>query len=200
MNRFTGLATGMSASDLSATRVLACLLLFCLLFCSVAAAQDAAPAKPSEATQEELEQKFSEKLSGATLVGQFTVSDMNDGKPLAQDKYQLGKVYKLPNGLWSFEARIQYGEHDVKLPLALPVKWAGDTPVISVTKVAFPGLGTYSARVLFYDDSYAGTWNGSTHGGEMWGKIVKADAAKAAETPAEEKANNKAENADKAEK
>src|SRR5690606_28550966 len=120
----------------------------------------------------ELEQKFSEKLSGATLVGQFTVSDMNDGKPLAQDKYQLGKVYKLPNGLWSFEARIQYGEHDVKLPLALPVKWAGDTPVISVTKVAFPGLGTYSARVLFYDDSYAGTWSGKTHGGEMWGKIV----------------------------
>ncbi len=190
MNRPVGLASGMSA-----TRVLACLL----LFCSIAVAQEAAPAKPAEPTQEELEQKFSEKLSGATLVGQFTVSDMNDGKPLAQDKYQLGKVYKLPNGLWSFEARIQYGEHDVKLPLALPVKWAGDTPVISVTKVAFPGLGTYSARVLFYDDSYAGTWSGSTHGGEMWGKIVREDAAKAAETPAETKPTDNAEKDDKAE-
>ncbi len=140
-------------------------------------ADDDAPSKPAEPSQEELEQALAEKLSGATLVGQFTVSDMNDGKPLAQDRYTLGKVHKLPNGLWSFEARIQYGDHDVKLPLALPVKWAGDTPVITVTKIAFPGLGTYSARVLFYGDSYAGTWNGSNHGGEMWGKIEKADAA-----------------------
>ncbi len=194
MNRPVGLASGMSA-----TLLLACLLLFCLLTCSVAVAQDSPPTKPAEPTQEELEQKFSAKLSGATLVGQFTVSDVNDGKPLAQDKYQLGKVYKLPNGLWSFEARIQYGEHDVKLPLALPVKWAGDTPVISVTKVTFPGLGTYSARVLFYDDSYAGTWSGSTHGGEMWGKIVREDVEKAAETAAEEKPTDKAEKPENAE-
>ena len=188
MTRLIGLASGMSAT----------LVLACLLFInSIAVAQDAPVTKPAEPTQEELEQKFSEKLSGATLVGQFTVSDINDGKPLAQDKYQLGKVHKLPNGLWSLEARIQYGEHDVKLPLALPVKWAGDTPVISVTKVAFPGLGTYSARVLFYDDSYAGTWSGSTHGGEMWGKIVKGDAAKAAEAPAEKKPTDKAEQVEK---
>jgi hypothetical protein len=159
---------------------LACLL---VLISSVATAQETA----GTPTQEELEKKLSEKLSGATLVGQFTVSDVNDGKPLAQDKYQLGKVHKLPNGLWSIEARIVYGEHDVKLPLALPIKWAGDTPVISVTKVAFPGLGTYSARVLFYDDSYAGTWSGSTHGGEMWGKIVKGDAAQPDAKPAETK-------------
>jgi hypothetical protein len=154
----------------------------CLVALSVTAmAQEKTPAKPAEPSQEELEKALSEKLSGATLVGQFTVSDVNDGKPLAQDKYQLGKVHKLPNGLWSIEARIVYGKHDVKLPLALPIKWAGDTPVITVTKVAFPGLGTYSARVLFYDDSYAGTWSGSNHGGEMWGKIVKGDAAKAEE-------------------
>jgi hypothetical protein len=153
-----------------------------------ALAQEKAPAKPAEPSQEELEKALSEKLSGATLVGQFTVSDVNDGKPLAQDKYQLGKVHKLANGLWSIEARIVYGKNDVKLPLALPIKWAGDTPVITVTTVAFPGLGTYSARVLSYDDSYAGTWSGSNHGGEMWGKIVKADAAKAEEAkPKDEK-------------
>jgi hypothetical protein len=174
---------------------LACLL----LICSLAAAQETTPAKPAEPTQEELEQKLSEKLTGAVLLGQFTVSDINDGKPLAQDKYQLGKVHKLPNGLWMFEARIQYGDKDVKLPLALPVKWAGDTPVITVTKVAFPGLGTYSARVLFYEDSYAGTWSGSNHGGEMWGKILKGDAAakaaeaKPAEKPAAEKEEKPAE-------
>jgi hypothetical protein len=152
-------------------RPLACLTL--LLLVSVAAhAQDTAQGIGNEPNQEELEKQFSEKLTGATLVGQFTVSDMNDGKPLAQDRYTLGSVKKLPSGFWQFETRIQYGEKDVKLPLALPVKWAGDTPVITVTNVAFPGLGTYSARVLFYGDSYAGTWSGKTHGGEMWGKIV----------------------------
>lgn len=54
---------------------LACLL---VLVSSVATAQDSG-GTPS---QEELEKKLSEKLSGATLVGQFTVSDVNDGKPL----------------------------------------------------------------------------------------------------------------------
>lgn len=126
-----------------------------------------------EPSQAELEKQLAEKLSGATLVGQFTVRGMNDDKPLAQDRYTLGTVKKLDNGFWSIEARIQYGDHDVKLPLALPVKWAGDTPVISVTNVAFPGLGTYSARVVIYGDSYAGTWDGKDHGGEMFGRIVK---------------------------
>ncbi|MEX0676400.1 MAG: hypothetical protein WD063_04960 [Pirellulales bacterium] len=142
---------------------------------SLAFAQ-AAPDKGAspEPSQEQLEKQFAETLSGATLVGQFTITGLNDDKPLAKDKYTLGTVKKLKNGFWSFEARIQYGNHDVKLPLALPVKWAGDTPVISVTSVAFPGLGTYSARVVIYGDQYAGTWSGSDHGGQMFGRIVKA--------------------------
>jgi hypothetical protein len=157
---------------------ISCIAFALLLLVPVSAgAQDAAKAAAEKAaaaqsSQEELEQQFSEKMTGATLLGQFTVSDMNDGKPLAQDRYALGAVTKLPNGLWQFEAHIQYGDKDVKIPLALPVKWAGDTPVITVTNIAFPGLGTYSARVLFYGDSYAGTWSGKTHGGEMWGKII----------------------------
>jgi hypothetical protein len=53
------------------------------------------------------------------------------------------------------------------------VKWAGDTPVISVTDVGVPGLGTYTARVVVYGDQYAGIWSTSdgSHGGQMWGKL-----------------------------
>jgi hypothetical protein len=142
------------------------------------AADADAGAKP-QPTQEELEQQFAETMSGATLVGQFTITGLTDGKPLKEERYTLGKVHKLKNGLWSIEARIQYGDHDVKLPLALPVKWAGDTPVITVTDVAFPGLGTYTARVLFYRGQYAGTWSGSTHGGQLFGKVIKAGEAEA---------------------
>ena len=148
--------------------------LVCLLaFASTAVAQAAPAGDAPEPSQEELEKQFAESLTGATLVGQFTVTGVNDDKPLAKDRYALGVVKKLKNGFWSFEARIQYGDHDVKLPLALPVKWAGDTPVISVTNVAFPGLGTYSARVVIYGDQYAGTWSGRDHGGQMFGRIVK---------------------------
>lgn len=148
--------------------------LVCLFaFAATAVAQDK-PDQAAQPSQEELEKQFAETMSGATLVGRFTVEGLNEGKPLSEDRYTLGTVKKLKNGFWSFEARIQYGDHDVKLPLALPVKWAGDTPVISVTNVAFPGLGTYSARVVVYGNQYAGTWSGSDHGGQMFGKIVKA--------------------------
>jgi hypothetical protein len=143
-----------------------------LVFAATALAQDA-PDKPAEPSREELEKKFAETMTGATLVGRFTVTGTADDKPLAEDRYTLGTVKKLKEDLWSFEARIQYGGRDVKLTLALPVKWAGDTPVISVTNVAFPGLGTYSARVVVYDGQYAGTWGGKDHGGQMFGKIVR---------------------------
>lgn len=160
-----------------------------LLVCAGSAAvaqQTPDKAKAPAPSQEELEKQLAETLSGATLVGNFTVVGLNSDKPLKEDRYTLGKVFKLPNGLWSFEARIQYGDHDVKLPLALPVKWAGDTPVISVTDVAFPGLGTYSARVVIYRGWYAGTWHGGTHGGHMFGRIEKADAAtKGADKPSD---------------
>lgn len=160
----------------------ACVLLWSLSL----VAQDSATPKAAtpQPSQEELEKQFAETMSGATLVGNFTVVGLEGDKPFKEDRYTLGKVAKLPNGLWSIEARIQYGNHDVKLPLALPVKWAGDTPMITVTDVAFPGLGTYTARVLIYRGWYAGTWNGGTHGGHMFGRIEKAGDAKPTEKPA----------------
>ncbi len=131
-------------------------------------------AKPAR-TQEELEKEFAETMSGATLVGRFTTREMGADKPLAEDRYTLGKVYKLKNGLWSFETRIQYGDHDVKLPLALEVKWAGDTPVITLDDVLVPGLGTFTSRVLMHNDEYAGTWSGGNHGGQLFGRISRAE-------------------------
>jgi hypothetical protein len=143
------------------------------LVASSAVAQEKAAAKPAP-SQEELEKQFADTMSGATLIGNFTIVGLKSDKPLREDRYTLGKVKKIKDDLWSFEARITYGDHDVKLPLALPVKWAGDTPVISVTDVTFPGLGTYSARVLVYRGWYAGTWHGGDHGGQMFGRIEKA--------------------------
>ena len=130
-------------------------------------------AKDDAAKREQLEKQFAESLSGATLVGHFTARSSSDGQPPKEERYTIAKVSKLKNDYWLFQVRITYGEHDVKIPLTLQVKWAGDTPVITLTDLAIPGLGTYTARVLIYRDQYAGTWSGGTDGGQLFGKVVK---------------------------
>ena len=145
---------------------------------SPAAGSGGKTAEPAAAArapaQQELERKFAEELTGSTLVGNYTV-DGRTGAP-SQDRYKIAKVTKIEGDLWRFDAQIIYGKHDVTVPLPLTVKWAGDTPVITLTDMLVPGLGTYTARVLFYRGRYAGTWSGSDHGGEMWGRIEKEEA------------------------
>jgi hypothetical protein len=68
---------------------------------------------------------------------------------------------------------MQCGTVDLSLPLPITVEWAGDTPVITLTQYQIPGLGSFSARVLFYEDRYAGTWQHGDVGGHLFGKIIK---------------------------
>jgi len=52
--------------------------------------------------------------------------------------------------------------------------------VISLTNFAVPGFGSFTARVVMYNGAYAGTWGSAGangHGGKLFGKIVKNDAA-----------------------
>jgi hypothetical protein len=77
-----------------------------------------------------------------------------------------------------FLARIKYGKNDVKIPITLQVLWAGDTPMISMTDITIPGMGTFTARVMFHGDRYAGTWQHGKVGGHMWGMIDKSEKPK----------------------
>lgn len=126
-------------------------------------------------TQAEREAALSAMLSGATLEGSFTVSSDKAPK-LTNDKYTLGEVKKVDpaKNLWVFPTRIQYSEKDFTIPLTLPIEWAGDTPVVVVDNVGLPGLGTFSARVLFFNDHYAGYWQHGEVGGNLFGKIHRA--------------------------
>ena len=138
----------------------------------------AEPAKPSPAADKvpdraQLEKRFAETMSGAMLVGHFSVEGRS-GEP-KEERYTIQKVTKQQGDTWLFLARIQFGGRDVTVPMLIPVKWAGDTAVITVTDVGFPGLGTYTARVLIYGNQYAGTWSGKDHGGHLWGRIERAD-------------------------
>jgi hypothetical protein len=130
------------------------------------------PAKTDRSTQAELEKAFSERMTGSTLVGHFT-DRTREKAALKEEKYSLGKVAKMDGDKWLFEARIQYGEHDVTVPLNLRVVWAGDTPVITLDDFLVPGFGRFTCRVMIFGDQYAGTWDGANHGGHLFGKIVR---------------------------
>lgn len=133
---------------------------------------DAKPPLPDRAT---LEKQFQETMSGAVLSGFFTIDGRrSDGAPLEQEKYTITKARKVDGDRWQFNTRIQYGGKDVTLPMRFPVKWAGDTPVITLTNVSIPGLGSaFTARVLIYQGQYAGTWKHGKVGGHMFGTITK---------------------------
>ena len=123
-----------------------------------------------EPTLNDAERKFQDSMVNVTLVGYYTSGDKAE---LKEDKYTIDRVTKVKEDLWKFEARIQYNKKDVPVAMALPVKFAGDTPVISLTNFAVPGFGSFTARVLVYGDAYAGTWGDAKHGGKLFGKIVK---------------------------
>jgi hypothetical protein len=137
-------------------------------------AQDAAP-PPLELNA--AEKQFQEALNNVTLIGYFT---QGDGAELHDDKYVIERVTKVKEDTWKFEARIQYNKKDFKVAMPLPVKFAGDTPVISLTNFTVPGFGSFTARVVMYNGAYAGTWGSAGangHGGKLFGKIVKNDPA-----------------------
>lgn len=121
--------------------------------------------------QARLEKEFQDMLTGATLVGRFTSSG-NDR--VHEDRYTVNSVTKLAGGVWTVNARIQYGKNDYTVPVPVRVVWAGDTPVITMTDVGLPGKGSFTARVLFYRGQYAGTWSSDKgSGGQMFGRIEK---------------------------
>ena len=114
------------------------------------------------------------------LAGQFTVVG-REGPPM-KERYELGEVKHLDGELWLISARIKYADHDVSVPLTLPIRWAGDTPVITVDELSIPGLGTYTARVMIYRDHYAGFWTAGDHGGHLFGVLEHPQTGGAAPT------------------
>jgi hypothetical protein len=65
------------------------------------------------------------------------------------------------------------GVDGATIPIVLPMRWNGDTPMIMMTDTSIPGVGTFTARVFFYGDRYAGTWQHGEVGGHLSGRIEK---------------------------
>ncbi len=123
--------------------------------------------------QAEYERLLQERMRNVTLVGHSTRT--NKEGTFGPEKYKIESIRKVSGDTWLFQTRLRYDGKDLPVPIPVTLKWAGDTPVITLTDLTIPGVGTWTARVLLYRDQYAGTWSGKTHGGQMFGKIVQGD-------------------------
>jgi hypothetical protein len=145
------------------TRAALGLLAFILVGCA-----GKAPTTPG--AQADLDRKFQQMMNNVTLVGRS--SRLNGEQIDGPEKYVIEKVSKLTGDTWLFQTRMHFGTYDIAVPLPVAIKWAGDTPVITLTDLKLPGMGPYSARVVLYGNQYAGTWSGKGHGGQIFGRIV----------------------------
>jgi hypothetical protein len=123
------------------------------------------------AEKQKLYDLFEKKMTNVKFTGNFTVLGKQQDN-LPKESYTIVSVKKLAEGeLWLFTARVQFGGRDVTLPMPLQVQWAGTTPVITLTNLLIPGLGTFSSRVVIYKKKYAGTWTHGDVGGHLFGTI-----------------------------
>jgi hypothetical protein len=127
-----------------------------------------APDQPAQRDED-----FKKLITNVRLVGNFTLDGQDPGK-LQREEYVITGAMKLGNGdYWALTSRIKYGDVDLTVPVPVQVKWAGNTPVITVDSVKIPGLGTFSARVLLDGARYAGTWSHDEKGGHLFGVIER---------------------------
>lgn len=130
--------------------------------------------KPESLTA--LERQFSDRMRGVTMVGTFTVDGREKREP-RPDHYEIASVEKVGENLWRFNAKMGCcGAGGGVLPIVVPMQFAGDTPMVMMTETSLPGLDTFTVRVFFYGDRYAGTWQHGTVGGHMSGTIEKTTA------------------------
>ncbi|MBX3441281.1 MAG: hypothetical protein KF774_02655 [Planctomyces sp.] len=155
---------------------------------SAIAADEPAAETPKSETAElnEQEQAFVKLMTNAVLAGTFTIERDGKGSDAQRhdERYAIKGISKVAEDRWLVHSQIKYGQLDVTVPVPVQVHWANDTPVLSVTDLTIPLVGSeFTARLLFYDGRYAGTWRHGKVGGLMFGTIEHPNAAQ--EEPAE---------------
>jgi hypothetical protein len=118
----------------------------------------------------EAERAFAERMRNVKLVGTFTV-DGREPQPPRDDGYEIDSVEKVGEDQWRFNAR--FGRFNTTIPIVVPLRFIGDTPVIMMTDTPLPIIGTFTVRLFFYGDRYAGTWQHGEVGGQMSGRIER---------------------------
>ena len=151
----------------------ACVMVFMTTYVSEAKLSAADPEKKVE--RADFEQAFAAKLSGSILTGSFSL-DGKDNSANKPDRYRIISAKKIQGDDWVITAKMKIGQNELDIPVPIKVYWADDTPVMSLTDLTIPGMGTFTARIMFHGNRYAGTWQHGDAGGHMWGRVEKTTA------------------------
>jgi hypothetical protein len=135
--------------------------------------------KVSEESLADRERHFVERMRESVLVGWFT-TDGDASHAANPERYEIASVEKVGDDLWRFNATMNCCGITGAMPVVVPLRWADDTPMIAMTDTTLPGMGTFTVRLFFYEDRYAGTWHHGERRGQMHGRIERRPQAGAA--------------------
>ncbi len=121
-----------------------------------------------------LEASFIAMLKNATLEGTWVPISGGQTGEQKVDRYRVVRAEKVDGDQWHIVSKIKHQGQEIEYPIPVTIKWAGDTAVLILDEVATGGGNSYSARVLFHNDRYAGSWWGKDQpGGLVSGAITR---------------------------
>ncbi len=116
---------------------------------------------------------FAAMLTDATLKGSWAPID---GGALGDEKgdgYEIVSAKKKEGDVWVIVSKFKVDGEVVEYPMEVVVKFAGDVAVLVLDDAPTAGGGKYSARVMFHNDVYAGSWWGGEKKGTISGTISR---------------------------
>lgn len=128
---------------------------------------------------------FSAMLKNAKLNGTWAPIDKRLLGDDQEDGYHIVSATHKEGDTWTIVSRMKFQGQSVNFPIPVTVKFAGDSAVMILNKMPIGPGQTWSARILFHDDVYAGSWwgPGKKKSGIVSGTITREDEKK----PTEEK-------------
>lgn len=131
--------------------------------------EKAKPADPDPA------KAFAAMLENATLKGTWAPIEKRLLGDEKQDGYHIVKARLKEGDTWEIFYKMKIQGQEIVYPLPVTIVFAGDAAVMILDNSPV-GIGqTWSARILFHDDVYTGTWwnKGKTKGGIVSGTITR---------------------------
>ena len=120
------------------------------------------------------EEQFKEMMTGVVMEGRWCLVEDGELTEEKEESYRILDVLKAGGDTWIIRAQIKFGDREATVPVPVMVKWAGETPVITLDEnTQIPQLGKYTARVVLHKGTYAGTWSGGEKKGLLHGIIKK---------------------------
>ncbi|MFN0125600.1 MAG: hypothetical protein ACKV19_02810 [Verrucomicrobiales bacterium] len=122
------------------------------------------------------ESAFAAMLTNATLRGTWAPIDQRLLGEEHKDGYRILRAEKLGEGKWALVSRLQFQGQEITVPFPVTVHFAADVAVLVLDKIPLGDGSLWSARILFHDDVYAGSWWGAdkaTKSGVVSGTITR---------------------------